>query len=587
MRTHFFPTMLVICILLAALFAVSCGESKSSNSSSSPNINELDDDDNDDDNDNDDNDDDNDDNDNDNDNDDNDNDDDTFPSLVCSLPDPMSLGAGVLIGGGPATTQIDVYLYDDGACTPIGPTLGGKVLYGGTVYPTDDTGHVTLTVSKAAATVTAWAANSWAWTYEADAAVMYFRLRPDEYNRTYADSTTGGFTQGGNAVTLTNPDLAGLFTNPLYAGVVAPGLSRRDILSFDAPAGLLALGTWDLTVDTTNSNLVYYVDDNVYLPTLDLNAGAAFTVSGGNNGYAVPVQQGASVAPIEGVIASLDVVKAVPSLQDLLTLVGCVTGGGNVVTCLVPYIVPAVNDALGVAYVGANPTWAGTGAPTIETVTPAATLPLTVSNPSANYDYLAIIGADIPNRALIPFGLGIAESGAAALDYVTVPDAAYITGLIATDLLTSDLTAAHFSAAIKYADDLSGWTSGVTFDAAADFLPWFDDANTAYNGATGEITWALSAKKKALAPDLYMIAYIPACKGCKVIFAQVPGTETSYQVPTEAMNITPSASDIVLLFGFSLPSGVDINAYNPVGILGYNLAAVNFWTNYDILSLLP
>ena len=264
----------------------------------------------------------------------------------------------------------------------------------------------------------------------------------------------------------------------------------------------------------------------------------------------------------------------------------CLTGGSGLVQCLAPYIPTALNEALGVAYVGVDPVWNGAGAPELESVTPQHTLPLAVANSASGYDYLGIIGADVPHRALVPFGLAIAQSGAGALDYVEVTDAAYITGLIATDLLASDLTKAHFSAAIKYTTDLSAWTSGVSFDAAADFLPWFDDANTSYNGATGEVSWTLAAGG-GQSPDLYMLAYIPACKGCKVIFAQVPGTETSYQVPTSAMNITPSSNDVVLLFGFKLPSGVDINAYNPVGILGYDLAAVNFWTNYDILSLLP
>ncbi|MBZ0274123.1 hypothetical protein K8I61_18940 [bacterium] len=507
-----------------------------------------------------------------------------FSSLSCPISDPESIGSANTVGGGSATTTVDVYVFDDNDCSAI---QNADVIHGDTVYQTDVNGHAVVTLTDAEQTITAYAEGYWSWTYKVDAAVMYFRLRPDSFGNAYTDSGDGTFQdEGGSDLGLTNPTLFGLFSNPIYLGVALPGLARADLLSMDFD-GLLATDTFDLTLDLGDGPAVTEAPRNIYLPALNLSIPGLFSVTGTNEDYVLPVRTGASVSPIEGFVLSASVGELFDNVGEILAVVACVTGGGDILECVEPLVLPLINDALAFSHVGARPDWNGTGDPSMTTQeTGGNTLSINVANEDANFDYLAIFAAEIPNRALLPLGVGIVDSGSVDVDYADVPDGDYLAVVGATDLFASGFTSVNFSFALKYGESIADMTAKASFDADTDFLPNFNGDNTGYDDVTGEIFWELEAGPAKATADVFQIVYVPDCEDCPVVLAQVPGADSSFQPPVDDLGITPSDADIVVVLGIDYPAGVDLQEYNPAGLLGYNSSAVNMWTNFDILGLL-
>jgi len=444
----------------------------------------------------------------------------------------------------------------------------------------------------------------------ADGDNMYFRLRPNDFGNSYTDSGEGDFTEEGTALGLTNPGLLGLFSNPIILGVALPGISRQTLLSADFN-GLLTEAEFAVTLDTGDGPADTMLPENIYLPNLNLAIPGVFSVLGGNEQYRVPILGGATVSPLEGFVFSFNLMDAIPDLGALLDLIACIDDPpeGDIMNCITAdLIMGAINDALAFPYIGADPVWDGTGAPDIEVSSSSGQFPFNLANADTDYDYLGILAAEIPNRALLPVSIGVVEDGSVDMDAISIQDGDYLALLAATDLISSAFESMNFSIALKYAEDLDDWgAGGVDFDGAVDFLPNYDlgdppDPTTLYDPVTGEITWALvgDADDKATV-DMFMIVYIPTCEpptdddidaidddydDCPVILAQVPGTQRSYQPPVDALGVTPTEADIVVILGIDMPAGFDGDAYNPVGILGQDSLAVNITTNFDILSLL-
>ncbi len=498
-----------------------------------------------------------------------------YDSLECDLPDPASLGGGKLIGGVAPTGTIDVYVFDGETCDPI---ENAEVAHSGATYITDADGHAEVTLTDAAALVTAWEDNHWAWSYTADASVMYFRLRPDEYAGTYSDSDPADFTQGSTALDLDATALSNLFSSPIYLGAALPGISLETLFGADYD-NFFTQGSFDLTLNT-GSPEVTEIPLNVYLPGIDITV-LTYGVEGENPQFAIPVNSAAATSPVEGFVAGVDVAAAIPNLATLTSVITCVVANpDDILGCVSDLIEPILNEGLTIDYAGADPSWDGAGAPDIEVADGSAkgSYDVSIANADSSYDYLAISGAIIPNRAILPTALGLADdNGDLTLDTIAIPDADYGVLVGQTDLLTSGLTSMNFSFAIRWAESLSEWSSGVDLNADADFLPNFDAGNTSYDEVTGELSWALEAGD---APDIYQIVYVP--EGQKVIFAQVPGAATSWEPPVTEMGIVPGEGDFVVIFGIDLPDGVDVNSYNPLSVPAMKSSAVNLWTNLEL-----
>ncbi len=497
-----------------------------------------------------------------------------YDSLVCDTTQP----AGV--SGGAIGSTITVYVYDDLSCDPIENAT--VILNDGDATDTTDAdGMAELAIVDAAQTVTATAADCWSWSYKADANTMVFRLKCNS-TASYTDSSPGDFTEGGSPLGLTNPGLVGLFTTPVSLGVALPGVSRESILYTDF-YGLLAGSTFDLTLDTGDGPEVTEIPANVYLPNLNLAIPSVFEASGENEQYVVPVNDDATTSPIEGFVIQVLVSSILGDLGAIVDLIDCVGTEPDILTCIGPLVTPLVNDGVSFSYAGAVPDWNGTGAPDIEVLDTQAKAELDVdlANADSDYDYLALMVAEIPNRALLPLGIGIVDGGSTAVDYADIPNADYMAILGATDLLQSGFTSANFSFAIKYAESVDEFTGGVSFDGDADFLPAFDSANCSWDESTSTIEWALESGDT---PDVYQIIYIPDDSSCEQLLAQVPGSDTSFVVP-EGACAAPSAADIVVVVGASMPDDFDGDNYNPLDVMSYDISAVNLWTNLDLTGL--
>ncbi|MCZ7583683.1 MAG: hypothetical protein M5R36_10325 [Deltaproteobacteria bacterium] len=476
-----------------------------------------------------------------------------FDSLNCELPDPEGIAPST-VGGGAVSDTITVYVYadspDGGTCPAI---EGATVTTDADTQTTDVNGKATLDLTDAATTVTAFADGYWAWSYKADSNVMYFRLRPDNYDYSY-DDVEGDFTTGGSPIGLTNPGLLGLFTDPLYLGVVLPGISRSGVLSQDFE-NFLPEGEFNITIDDGGGPADTALPEMIYLPTLNLTIPSVISVTGGNTSYMVAARD--TTSPIEGFIIGLSAVEAIPDIAGLLDLIDCIDLGGDILACIEPIVVPLVNDALAFQYVGAVPDWDGSGDSDIEVTENVAkgTTTFNLDNEDTDYDYLGILAAEIPNRSIVPLSVGIVDSGSVDMDSTELPDSDYMAMMAATDLIASDFTSANFSFALKYAEKLADWGGAVDFDGDTDFLPNFDTGSTGFNDVTGEVSWALESDDDKATADIYFVAYMADCADCPPVLAAVPGTDTSYQPPVGDLGITPSADDIVLVMGVDLPDG--------------------------------
>ena len=524
-----------------------------------------------------------------------------YDSLRCAVPDPEGLGEGMTIGGGAIAGTVTAYVYedldgnDDGMCDAIaGADVNGET--------TDADGMAVVTISKAAELIVAKAADHWSWAYQADSAVMYFLLRADKSN-IFADSATGEFKDGGTPLPYDNiiVGINNVLTAKIYLGAVVPGLARTSILSLD-DAGLLPTATFPLGYETIGFDAatqdftleVGSVDlpSNIYLPELDLDATLTIpfvgtygvTAAGINEQYVLPVMTGATEMALEGFVASIDIGGVV----DMSTLIGIVVeilGGGDIMEVVLGLIEPVINDGLAFEHHGVVPDWNASGAPDIA-VEPLAesgdTLGVTVAGADKASGYLSILAGEVGNRALWPMGMKIGEDvefGVSSLDdtdYILLSAKTNVLDILAGSVAAEDI---ELTIAAKYADELADWGGDVSF-GADDFLPAFDTDNTSYDDTTGVVTWAFPAKADL---DLFMVAVLP--DGGEVGLAVLPGDATMFDA-VGAFDFVPGVDDVIVVIGMDLPNSVDINAFDPTSIVGYNAKAINLWTNYPIDELL-
>jgi len=528
-----------------------------------------------------------------------DDDDSDYDSLICDLPDPE--GIGEMIGGGAIGDTITVYVFDDKDCDPI---AGASVIWGGDTVETGADGKAVLDMVDGAEMVTAHADGYFAWSYEADAAVMYFRLRPVDYGYSYSDSAEGDFLLAGSPVGLTNPSvtnilqIGNLINNPIYAGVAFPGVSRNSIFSGDYEAGFLAESTFQIELDGfadggTDDDPVD-VPKNVYLPDLTISIsilGLDVLIETGNNTFKIPTKSGTN--PAEGLVAKVELSEVLDT-ELLLDIIQVLIEGGEITDVLIPLIFPLVNDGLTFNFVAANPDWDGSGAPDLDLIEVGpAVANMNISSPSASYDYLGVLVGDIPHRALLPMSLSVADAGGfGQLAYSEVPSADYAAIVARTDLFASELESFNMSFVAQYFDNAADLAGGVSV-SNSDFLPNIDNDSSEYNDTTGEISWDLAKGDSKATLDVFFLIYVPACEGCPWVFSVVPGDARSYQPPIDELGITPDGltpdeddEDIIVLLGFDLPSGVSADEFSPTSLIAYDSFAYNLWTNIDIIGLI-
>jgi len=214
---------------------------------------------------------------------------------------------------------------------------------------------------------------------------------------------------------------------------------------------------------------------------------------------------------------------------------------------------------------------------------------LTVANPESAFDYVALLAGEIPDRALWPIGLRWTVDGAATIPAAAAPDASYLLTVAKTnalDILTGVEEPLVVELATVFAGRL-GDIASVSLDNNANFVTEFDADRTAY--ANGTMSWALGSDT-ALAPDLFVVVVKPASGETGIAMMPYTSAATFSFDASTIFGFTPSTSDLVFLGAVKFPtngsSEPNANAYDPTTILGYDLPAINIWTNYDISGLL-
>ena len=515
-------------------------------------------------------------------------DDTTYPSLRCEF-DPESIGGGNSVGGGAITDQITVYTYDHYTCQPV---EGFSILHNDQTTLTDADGKAVLTSDAGAQRVTVTKDGYHrVWTYEADAQVMYFRVTPNEDGSSYADSEPAQFMLGDTPVSLENPtvdgavDIGNLITYPVFLGGVLPGLARDLVLFYDL-ATFQTKATFPVELNL-GSDETTDLPANLYLPAIEIDL-FGYGVVGAHAEYQVPARVSWDTNPIEGGMLSV----SLGEFLDADTLLGIITdliGGALIEEIIAEYAIPLVNQAVAMDFASVNPEWNGTDVPDLEAVevNPDNTIPFTVANPAEETDYVGLLWAEIRNRASIPLGLKIAEEGAAALPYGTVPEADYRVWAVKTNWFATGMVYGAISVLCKYTDEVSDWSEGVEFDDA-DFLPYFDESSD-FDYLTGEMTWSLVEGQSRATVDAYLFYFSPACAStaeeCPTLFAVLPGSANSYTVIADEFGMTLSPDDTYVLVGVDLPDDVDVNEFDPTKMVDYDYTAFNFYTNLDVMEM--
>jgi hypothetical protein len=508
-----------------------------------------------------------------------------YPSLLCALPDPENLGAGKMFGGGPAGGGVTVYIFDDETCAPI---VNAVAKYNYQSFYTDVKGRTVLTGVPAGATITASKADYWAWGYQVDAAVMYFRLRPEYYYQDYFDSEAGHFTANGENLGLTNPQNVGeALSNLMYIGLAMPGMGRDAI--FATRKYFAVNSEFVLNLQNQEYTMEVYFPDNFYLPDLDLMLTIPgygdLGMWGVNEEYALPLRPGTPAMSLQGVIAGVEVGNVV-NMENLIAVVEQILDGGDLLDILLPLVKPLLNDAITFPYVGAVPEWIIGGPPDIpvsEVGGNGEELPVSISNAAAGFDYVELFGAEIFNRTILPFGIATFEGQPAAMPYVEIPDADYLAVAAKTDLLASDFTSSRLSAAAQYADNVGDWAGGVTFDDA-DFLPFFDPAASHYDTVTGELAWEMEGEG-ADRIDAFWVVVMPWWSSApEMVMFTLPGDARSLNLYNQVTGFDPCEWDSIIILALDLPFDYG-EGFDPSRILSYNIPALSLWSYPDAASI--
>jgi len=510
-----------------------------------------------------------------------------YPSLLCTLPDPEGLGSGIMFGGLFEGT-ITVYVYDDETCLPI-QNAEVKFQYPGVLTNYD--GKAVLTGVPAGALITANKNEYWVAGYQADAAVMYFRLHPNYYYvfEDYTDTAPGHFTAGDQPLALTAPQsLEEALLNPIYLGFGSPGIARAAALS----AGKYLTADADFEVHFVNpyETIDLTIWTNFYVPdtsvVFDVPGYGPLGFYGAHEEYQVPVHAGTTEMALQGAIAGLNAGQVVDE-SALLEVINAILDGGDFIDIILPFFKPLVNDALAFPYVGARPSWLLDGSPDVPVYgldSGKKHVKVDIANPNPDFDYAEMLWAEIPNRALLPMGLKIWDGKTVKLPYAVIPDADYLALSIKTDLLTSEVYSSRLSIAAQYAEDLTEWKGGLTFDDA-DFLPPFDPTLTQYDYQTGQLTWELEGSG-ADRVDMFWLAFMPWWyQDPEMIMLTLPKEARSLNLAQLFPSMSFDYYDTIFLLAVDLPFDYD-DGFDPSRLFGYNLPAFSMWVYPDPAELI-
>jgi len=429
----------------------------------------------------------------------------------------------------------------------------------------------------------------------ADADSMYFRLRPKDYGAVAVryTETTGNFYSDDSLLALENMDggLTDLASTTFYLGASIFGLSRGDIFSKDYNEGLFSHEEFLFSYSLLGSGEDLVFPSNLYLPDFNLNVLAGtLSASGVNETYSLPVQNGVDEFPLEGFVAAIDMTSI-----DITTIINTLISGGSLADLIIAALEPLVNTGISFPYVAVNPDYAGTGAADMDVYGEIRDIDISIANVDSEYLYAGLILDEIPNRALIPAGVGLADTaGEMTVSAAKIPSGDYMAMVGKSnimDILDSlgTFVPLELSIAMRYTDNISDWSTGIAVDDSTDFLPMFDDAATSFDNdplspTAGLLTLGMEAD---VTVDLYYVIYVPSCSGtCPMVFATIPGTETQYQVPLEQFGIVPEEMDYVTVVAVDLPDATDLNACDPTSLFAENSAAFSVWMNVDIGALI-
>jgi hypothetical protein len=523
-----------------------------------------------------------------------DDDDDTTPPdpeneydpVICRVVDPEGIGAGNHVGGGPVGDTLTVYVYDDITCAPI---EGATVLTSAGQETTDVDGYAAIDLTKAEEQVTAYAAGYGCWTYQADAAVMYFRLRPIDTGLIYQLTPSDGFYVDGDEVEFTNPMVDGiaqllqLLSNPIYLGAGYGGVSRQQLLSLDLDA-IFTDSVFRIDIDVDESSYYLSLPQNIYLPQLGINDVFGITVAMPEHDfYQSPYFGVSEESPLSGFLMALDL-GAIVNLQTLQEILQAIANGDDIAEILFGLVPDLIADGLTLPLAGTAPTWDGEGSPELamaELVTVKDEFDLSITGADENADYLAAVLAEVPNRTLTPLSLGLAVADTVTLQYADIPDADYILAGIKTDLIASEFATSNLSLAFQYGGLPETWADGATF-ADADFLPYFNEASTGYNSSTQKVTWQLQDDGEA---DAYLVAIFPTTEGERTVLATLPGDVSEFTIPSE-LGFVSTITDIAVVVAIDLPDDVDLNEWSPIHFWQYNAPALAIWTQPTLIDII-
>ncbi len=510
-----------------------------------------------------------------------------YNPVFCATADPMGLGEN-LIGGGSITNTITVYVFDDHTCEPI----ENAMVIAGEIYYTDAAGFVEIPVtpSRERMTVAAYKADHIPWAYEADAAVMYFRLRPSNYDLDYALDWPGTFVADGEPMDFENPrvltvmNLAQLLTNPLYAGIAFPGFSRKSLAHTDFENFFLPDDPYRIDIETLWGGYYFLLINNIYIPRLVLSALGIYMLIPDHKYFQFPIDASASETPLGGSMLKVEL-SQVLNPQTLQDLVEGFSQGEDILDALVSIIPGLLQRGISFSGAGLNAGWNGLGDPDIELkhIPDENTFTTTIENYDTEQDYLGILWAEIPNRAMTVMDLVMAADGAMDVQYQWIPDADYILTGVKTDMVSSWFAQSNFSFAFKYAEDSAAWAGGAAFDES-DFPPFFNMNYTYYEPATHTVHWQIDQDSI----DAILVINQPGgyCYGpCSTSFAMVPADQASYTFPDD-YGWDGDDDDLTILVGIDLPDGVNVDEWNPMDFWGYDVKGMTIWMMPNIFYLL-
>ncbi|HPM75823.1 MAG TPA: hypothetical protein PK961_01940 [bacterium] len=510
-----------------------------------------------------------------------------YGALTCVLPDPVGLGEGTLFGGGPATDQVTVYVFDGETCAPM---PSARVQFGLNSYYTNNEGRVVIPiVADGPVTVSVYKQYYTSWSYTLDAAVMYFRLAPDYPNQISNDSQPGAFTLDGQPLSLTNPqNLVDAFIDPLHFGLVLPGqsLARNSLLDaheyFTWNDFEICLA-YEYGPDCTHLPTNFYIPDvNVML---DIPGYGELGVWAVNETYQIPVYENALRTSVQAFLPQVDL-AAMMDFETFAAMVVELATSGDFFDVFKPLIVPLFNRGASVSHVGALPDWDLIGKPDMEVQevgVDGQSIPFIVNGAQSEFDYLAILGAEVPNRSLIPLSLAALDKEPVFLDYAAMPDADYLVLSVKTDMLKTSGEFSNMQVALKYAEDISGFEDGVAFEDQ-DYGPRFDPELTHYNYSTGEVAWELLDEDRDI--DLFLVIVMPNYYSyyMPAHMAVLPRDARSHTVPFTAWGLRPDDFDLVTVLAIDFPNEPE-EGFDPSKIFNYNIKRMSAWFYPDPIVL--